>query len=75
MVPTLSSLANISFLNGVLYLDPGTGSVILQGVIAVLMSVLFILGVFRKRIAALLKRIFRAPPAGSEGGSGQPDDE
>jgi hypothetical protein len=75
MVPTLSSLVNIPLLNGVLYLDPGTGSVILQAVIAVLMSVLFFLGLFRKRIAALLRRIFRMPAADSKAGSGQPDDE
>ncbi len=75
MVPILSSLVNFHLLNGVLYLDPGTGSVILQAVIAVLMSVLFFIGLFRKRLAALLRRVFRMPAADSEAGGGQPDDE
>jgi hypothetical protein len=71
----ISSPISLPWINGVLYLDPGTGSVILQAVIAVFMSVLFFIGLFRKRLAALLSRLFRNPSADSPKSSGRPDDE
>ncbi len=41
-----------------LYLDPGTGSVVLQAVIAAAMSALFVAGIFRKRLAAFFGKLF-----------------
>jgi hypothetical protein len=75
MIFPLFSPVSLPSVNGVLYLDPGTGSVILQAVIAVLMSVLFVAGLFRKRLAAFLTRIFRKQPADSAGSNGQPDED
>jgi hypothetical protein len=75
MVGFILPLNAILWIRGVFYLDPGTGSVILQAVIAVLMSALFFLGLFRKRIAALLGRLFRTRSADPAEEKGQPDDD
>ena len=45
------------------YLDPGTGSMILQIVIATFISMLFTLKIFWKRIVAFLKKIRRSNPS------------
>jgi hypothetical protein len=42
---------------GLLYLDPGTGSFLLQILIAAGMSVLFVIGVFRKKLSAFFSRL------------------
>jgi hypothetical protein len=41
-----------------LYLDPGTGSLLLQILIAAGMSVLFVIGMFRKKLGAFFSRLF-----------------
>jgi hypothetical protein len=41
------------------YLDPGTGSQLLQILLAAGMSVLFLFGLFRKKLAELFRRVFR----------------
>jgi hypothetical protein len=43
------------------YLDPGTGSIVLQVIIAAGMSGLFLLGVFRKKLAAFFNRLAGRP--------------
>ncbi|MBN2083676.1 MAG: hypothetical protein JW748_00530 [Anaerolineales bacterium] len=58
-----------------LYLDPGTGSFLLQILIAAGMSVIFVLGVFRKKITAFFGRLFGKPPADpSQDGDSSDDD-
>jgi hypothetical protein len=47
------------------YLDPGTGSYILQLVIGGLLGGLFAIGLFRKRVLAFLRRMFRPGKDGS----------
>ena len=42
------------------YLDPGTGSYILQLLIGGLLGGLFAIGLFWKRVIAYVKRIFRS---------------
>jgi hypothetical protein len=58
-----------------LYLDPGTGSFLLQIVIAAGMSVAFVIGVFRKKIAAFFGRLFGRQPADPLQDSDSSDDE
>ncbi len=48
---------------GLLYLDPGTGSFLLQILIAAGMSVLFVIGLFRKKLAAFFSRLLGRKPA------------
>ena len=40
------------------YIDPGTGSYIFQMAIAFLVGVAFSIRVFRRKVAALLRRVF-----------------
>ena len=42
------------------YLDPGTGSYILQLIIGGLLGGLFAIGLFWKRVTAFVKRIFKS---------------
>ena len=42
------------------YLDPGTGSYILQLLIGSLLGGLFAIGLFWKRVIAFVKRVFRS---------------
>jgi hypothetical protein len=58
---------------GLLYLDPGSGSILLQILIAAGMSVLFVLGLFRKKIADFFSRLLgrkTADAAGADDDSG-----
>ena len=60
---------------GLLYLDPGTGSFLLQILIAAGMSVLFVFGVFRRKIGAFFARLFgRKPGDPSREGDSSDDD-
>jgi hypothetical protein len=54
--------------SGLLYLDPGTGSFLLQILIAAGMSVLFVFGMFRKKISAFFAQLF-----GRKSGSSSPE--
>ena len=38
------------------YIDPGTGSMLLQGIIAAVASVTVAIGVYRKKIVAFFKK-------------------
>ena len=59
--------------DALLYLDPGTGSYLLQILIAAGMSVLLVLGMFRKKIAAFFSRLLGRKPAPS--GDGEKSDD
>lgn len=50
------------------YLDPGTGSYVLQLIIGGLLGGLFAVGLFWKRVIAFVKRIFR--PQKDDAGNG-----
>ncbi len=71
MMDWLPSLSASHPAGGLLYLDPGTGSVVLQAVIAAAMSVLFVAGVFRKKLAAFFGRLLGRKP----GTDAEADDE
>ncbi|MGB7537392.1 MAG: hypothetical protein WBM17_02520 [Anaerolineales bacterium] len=60
---------------GLLYLDPGTGSILLQILIAAGMSVVFIIGAFRKKLAAFFRRLFGMKPADPSQASNASDDD
>ena len=53
-IPTLTTLA----IGGHAYLDPGTGSYLLQILLAAGMSVLFLFGLFRRKIASFFRKLF-----------------
>jgi hypothetical protein len=75
MIASISSLMAFPPLSGLRYLDPGTGSYLLQILIAAGMSLLFILGMFRKRIAAFFSRLLGRKPADPGQDAGKSDDE
>jgi len=58
------------------YLDPGTGSFILQMLVGAVLGGLVAIGVFWKRVLGFLKRLFgkgkEAPPGGDTGGDDKP---
>ncbi len=55
------------------YLDPGTGSVILQGIIAAVAAVAGYAGLYRQRLGAWLRRLWRRqPPAARKDEAGPP---
>jgi hypothetical protein len=58
MYSTVHALIQSQPAGNLLYLDPGTGSYLLQILIAAGMSVLLVLGVFRKKITGLFGRLF-----------------
>jgi hypothetical protein len=58
-----------------LYLDPGSGSFLLQILIAAGMSVLFVLGLFRKKIADFFSRLLGRKTAGEAGAGDDSDDD
>ncbi len=58
-----------------LYLDPGTGSFLLQILIAAGMSVVFVIGVFRKKIAGFFGRLFGKKTADPSQDGGASDDD
>jgi hypothetical protein len=60
---------------GLLYLDPGSGSFLLQILIAAGMSVLFVLGLFRKKIADFFSRLLGRTTTGEAGAGDDSDDD
>jgi hypothetical protein len=60
---------------GLPYLDPGTGSFLLQILIAAGMSVLFVIGLFRKKLAAFFSRLLGRKPADSLHSDEDSDDD
>ena len=48
------------------YLDPGTGSYVVQLLIGGLLGGLFALGVFWRRVLAFIKRLFKRGSSGEE---------
>jgi hypothetical protein len=75
MLESIASLTGSHPAGGLLYLDPGTGSFLLQILIAAGMSVLFVIGVFRKKIAAFFGRLFgKNKPDPSQAGDAPDDD-
>lgn len=52
------------------YLDPGTGSMIVQAVIAAIAAVSVSIGVFRRQVASFLGRLFRREKRTSEDSDG-----
>ena len=60
--------------DSLLYLDPGTGSYLLQILIAAGMSVLLIFSVFRKKITGLFGKLFGRKSADPSEGDDSDDD-
>jgi hypothetical protein len=60
---------------GLLYLDPGTGSILLQILIAAGMSIVFVIGVFRKKLAAFFGRLFGRKSADPSQANNASDDD
>jgi hypothetical protein len=75
MLHSIASLAASHPERGLLYLDPGTGSFLLQIIIAAGMSVVFVFGVFRKKISAFFGRLFGRKPADPSQEAGASDDD
>ena len=75
MLHSIASLAASHPGHGLLYLDPGTGSFLLQILIAAGMSVVFVIGVFRKKITAFFGRLFGKKSAGPSPEGGASDDD
>jgi len=75
MLHSIASLAASHPGHGLLYLDPGTGSFLLQIIIAAGMSVVFVIGVFRKKITAFFGRLFGKKSAGPSPEGGASDDD
>ncbi len=75
MLPSIVSLAASHPERGLLYLDPGPGSFLLQILIAAGMSVVFVFGLFRKKITAFFSRLFgkKSADAPQEGGASDDD--
>lgn len=48
------------------YLDPGSGSYIIQLIIASLMGALFMLGVYRRRVTDFFRNLFSRRPNNDE---------
>jgi hypothetical protein len=74
MLESIHALAASQPARGLMYLDPGTGSYLLQILIAAGMSVLFVVGMFRKRIADFFGRLFCRKPADPSAGDSSDDD-
>ncbi len=75
MLHSIASLAASHPERGLLYLDPGTGSFLLQIIIAAGMSVVFVFGVFRKKITAFFGRLFGRKSADPSQEGGASDDD
>ena len=52
------------------YIDPGTGSMIVQAVIAAIAAVSVSIGIFRRRLVSFFGRIFGRKSSGDKGGDG-----
>jgi hypothetical protein len=50
------------------YIDPGTGSMIVQAVIAAIAAVSVSIGIFRRRLISFFGRIFGRKSSGDNGG-------
>ena len=50
------------------YIDPGTGSMIVQAVIAAIAAVSVSIGIFRRRLVSFFGRIFGRKSSGDSGG-------
>ncbi len=74
MLLSFTSLITLST-GGHAYLDPGTGSYLLQIVLAAIMSGLFLFSVFRKRLTAFFRRLFGRAPADPAQDNAQRDDD
>jgi hypothetical protein len=75
MIFSILSLFTAPPVRGLPYLDPGTGSFLLQILIAAGMSVLFVIGVFRKKLAAFFSRLLGRKPADPAGGDEEADND
>jgi hypothetical protein len=75
MLQSMISFASSNPASGLLYLDPGTGSFLLQILIAAGMSVVFVFGVFRKKITAFFGRLFGKKSADPTQEGGASDDD
>jgi hypothetical protein len=75
MNPVIASLFTAPPVRSLPYLDPGTGSFLLQILIAAGMSVLFVLSLFRKKLAAFFSRLLGGKPADPARKSDESDDE
>jgi hypothetical protein len=75
MIAPFFSLMAFPPVHGLFYLDPGTGSYLLQILLAAGMSLLFFLGIFRKKIAAFFFRLLGRPPADHGQDDGNSDDD
>jgi hypothetical protein len=71
----VTELYGLPPVRGLLYLDPGTGSFLLQILIAAGMSVLFVIGLFRKKLAAFFSRLLGRKPADSLHSDEDSDDD
>jgi hypothetical protein len=60
---------------GLPYLDPGTGSFLLQILIAAGMSIVFVIGLFRKKLAAFFSRLLGRKPADEARADEDADDD
>ena len=63
-IPRLTTLLGLSIVFFTItpvyaYLDPGTGSMIVQAIIGMVVAVSVALGVFRNRIKTFLRRLFK----------------
>ena len=56
------------------YLDPGSGSMIIQGIIAAIAAVSVSIGVFRRRIGLFMDRIFGRKKSGENEEKGEKPD-
>jgi hypothetical protein len=74
MLFSFASLTSLA-IGGHAYLDPGTGSYLLQIILAAGMSGLFLVGVFRKKLAAFFRRLFRREADSPAQDGGQRDDD
>jgi hypothetical protein len=75
MMESIASLTGSHPAGGLLYLDPGTGSFLLQILIAAGMSVVFVIGMFRKKIIAFFGRLFGKKTADPAQDGGAADDD
>jgi hypothetical protein len=70
-IPTLIPLA----IGGHAYLDPGTGSYLLQILLAAGMSVLFLFGLFRRKLATFFRKLIGRGDETSVKDGGLQDDD
>jgi hypothetical protein len=59
MMIIISPLLSTIFETGTAYLDPGSGSFIIQLILASLMGALFMLGMYWKKVKTFFKKLFK----------------